>query len=69
MVLKERNKISTADVFDNKLLPHLFGTVWHTLITEEIWNILKDAHNPVIDFKALYRLTIQKVKNVLEVGE
>jgi hypothetical protein len=66
-IIKEKDKICFGEVLDNKLLPKLFGIIWHTLITEEIWNIIKDFKSPIIDFKILHRLTIDKIKQVLEV--
>lgn len=43
-------------------IPRLLNTVWHELIKEETWNILKKHKNPKIDFKYLQRLTTAKVK-------
>lgn len=51
--------------WQSKFIPQLLGIVWHDLITEEIWEILKKHKNPRIDFGALNRLTTQKVKSTL----
>lgn len=45
-----------------KLIPRLFQTCYHDLINEEIWNIMKDYKNPVIDFGKLNRFVIHYVK-------
>lgn len=36
-----------------KVIPQLLGRVYHDLITEEMWAILKEHRNAVIDFKKL----------------
>lgn len=43
---------------------NLITTVYYDLITEETWMILKKFKNPVIDFKRLNSLTIQKIKEI-----
>jgi hypothetical protein len=48
----------------SKMIPQLFGRITHTFITEEMWNILKKEKNPIIDFKRLNRLIIQKIKEL-----
>ena len=40
----------------------VFSTVFYDLVNEEIWNIVKKNKNPVIDFKALNRYAIAKIK-------
>lgn len=45
-------------------IPQLLSRVYHELICEEMWNILKEFRNPKIDFKALNNLSIAKVKTV-----
>ncbi len=66
-VRKEYSKI----VLDNngwqsKLIPMLLSKIFYTLITEEIWNILKEFKNPRIDFKTLNYLTVNRIKTVLK---
>lgn len=51
--------------WQSKFIPQLLGLVWYDLITEEIWEILKKHKNPRIDFGALNRLTVQKVKSLM----
>lgn len=50
--------------FSSKDIPRLLQTVWHDLITEELWDILKKNKNPRIDFAYLNRLTITKIKQL-----
>lgn len=60
---KEFSKIA-IDGWSSKLIPKLLNTIFHELIKEEIWNILKEFKNPKIDFSRLYIMTISKVKLV-----
>jgi hypothetical protein len=46
----------------SKMIPRLLGMVWHDLITEELWEILKRHKNPKIDFSTLNRFCIMQVK-------
>lgn len=39
--------------YRGRIIPQLLGRVWHDVITEEIWNILKKFKNATIDFKLL----------------
>lgn len=50
--------------FSSKMIPRLLGSVWHTFITEEAWNMVKKYKNPKIDFSLLNRLVTDKVKEV-----
>ena len=43
-------------------IPELFGRVWHDLITEEMWGILKKHKKAVIDFGKLYHFVVVQVK-------
>ena len=65
LIEKEYSKIkSEQDGWSSKLIPMLLGRVFHELIKDEMWNILKKHKNPKIDFRTLNTLTIQKVKQV-----
>ena len=65
LIEKEYAKIvSEAGYWDKKFIPKLLGVTWHTFITEEIFNVLRDFKNPMIDFKLLNALAIQKIKDV-----
>ena len=50
--------------WQSKNIPQLLGRVWHEFITEETWGILKKYKNPTINFKALHRFIIQRVKEL-----
>jgi len=50
--------------WSSKMIPHLFSRIYHDLIQEEIWNILKKFKNPKIDFRYLNTCVIQKIKEV-----
>lgn len=65
LVDKTKAKIEVErDGWHSKCIPELLGRVFHDLITEEMWIILKEYKNPKIDFKYLQRLTIAKVKEL-----
>lgn len=65
LVDKVHAKITVAnDGWQQKFIPQLLGVVFHDLITEELWEILKDFKNPKIDFGFLQRLTIAKIKTL-----
>lgn len=51
--------------WQSKLIPRLLNTVWHDLVTEEMWNAVKDFKNPKIDFGTLMRLSNAKVKELM----
>lgn len=57
--------VNDAGEWKSQFIPRLLGMVWHDLITEEVWEIVKKHKNPKIDFGALNRLTIQKVKQTM----
>ena len=65
-VEKEWAKIKTEnDGWTSKMIPQLLGRVFHELICEEIWNILKEFKNPTVNFKILNTFTITKIKKVM----
>lgn len=47
---------------DMKHIPRIIGTVYHDMVTEEIWEIQKKAQN--INFKVLQRLCYKKAKQI-----
>lgn len=62
---KEYSKIvNEENGWQSKFIPRLLNTVYHCLITEEMWNIVKQYKNPKIDFKLLQNLCTQKIKTV-----
>lgn len=50
--------------WNSKCIPQLLNTVFHDLVNEEIWNIIKKNKYPKINFKTLNTLTILKIKDV-----
>ena len=58
-------KIRNEDgVFTAKHIPRLLHTVFHELITEELWEAIKKHKNPKVDFKLLQQFTIKQVKKL-----
>jgi hypothetical protein len=50
--------------FGSKQIPRLLNTVYHELIVEEMWEIVKKYKNPKIDFKTLNSFCIKRVKSL-----
>lgn len=50
--------------WSSKMIPRLLSSVYHELICEEMWNVLKEFKNPTINFRALNNFTITKIKQV-----
>lgn len=46
----------------SEFIPILFGMVFHELVVEEIWHIVKKYKQPTINFKLLYQFVVKKVK-------
>ena len=59
---EECSGATQAGVPRSKLIPQLLGMVYHELVNEEIWEIVKQYKNPTIDFKKLQQFTIYWVK-------
>ena len=53
--------------WESKYIGRLLGTIWHTFIEEETWNIIKKFHNPVIDFSVLNKLVVQRIKEIKKI--
>lgn len=67
LIDKEKAKIELEKGgWESKYIRQLLGTVYHCLIEEEMWNILKKYKNPTINFKQLQALTIAKIKELKE---
>jgi len=64
LVEKEYEKIKLEDGWSSKLIPRLLNTVFHNIVTEETWNILKKYESPKIDFKMLRTYTYRVTKEV-----
>ena len=63
-VQKVMNKIQPEidEKLDMKHIPRICGTVYHDVLTEEIWDIAKKAKR--INFDALKRIIYKKAKQV-----
>lgn len=55
-----------ANGWENKLIPRLLNTIFHEIITEEMWHILKEFKNPTINFRTLQILINNKIKENLK---
>lgn len=65
LVEKEYQKIiNEEDIIDKQVIPKLLNTTYHCLITEEMWNVVKEYKNPSINFKKLQNLVINKIREV-----
>ena len=65
-VEKEHAKlILENDGWSSKNIPALLGRVFHELVNEEMWNIVKEFKYPKIDFKTLNALTIKRIKELM----
>jgi hypothetical protein len=51
--------------FSSKNIAQLLGTVFHDLVSEELWEAVKKHKNPKIDFKALSHCTTARVKALI----
>jgi hypothetical protein len=50
--------------WNSKQIPRLLNTVYHDLVSEEIWDIVKKMKNPTINFRTLNQLVILKIKEL-----
>ena len=65
LVEKEFAKIvNETGGWSSKMIPRLLSSVFHELVCEEMWNILKAFKNPTVNFKVLNNFTISKIKQV-----
>ena len=51
--------------FSAKNIPQLLNTAFHELVTEELWQAIKQHKNPRIDFKTLAHCSTARVKQLL----
>ena len=54
----------TGDGWHSRLIPRLLHTVYYDLITEEMWEILKQFKNPTINFKLLNGYVTARIKEL-----
>lgn len=65
LIDKEYEKIKLDNGgWNGKCIARLLSTVYHCLINEELWNILKKNKNITINFKLLNSFCISKIKEV-----
>ena len=63
LVEKVIAKIRTEEgAFSAKHIPRLLHTVFHDLVTEELWEAIKKHKNPRIDFKLLNHFVVKQTK-------
>lgn len=63
LVAKERAKMEANGALSRQILiPRLLSTMFHVVVTEELWNELKRLKNPTIDFRLLQRHVIAQTK-------
>ena len=55
-------KVLKNEMWDKKYIPELFNRMYHEIVTEEIWEIIKKYNNPIIDFKLLKQCNINQIK-------
>jgi hypothetical protein len=51
-----------------RIIPATLGRVWHCVVHEELWEVLKRHKNPTIDFKALHRSVLDRARAFLVGG-
>ena len=54
----------TGDGWHSKMIPRLLHTVYYDLITEEMWEVLKQFKNPTINFKLLTGYVTARIKEL-----
>jgi len=58
------NIVSEQGGWSSQYIPRLLSTVFHDLVTEEIWTIVKKMKNPTIDFRMLLKFTTNRIKSL-----
>jgi len=54
----------TGEGWHSKMIPRLLHTVYYDIITEEMWEILKEFKNPTINFKLLSGYVTARIKEL-----
>lgn len=63
LIEKEYSKIVVENNgWQSRLIPRLLHTVYYSVITEELWDCLKEIKHGLVNFKELQQLCILKVK-------
>lgn len=63
-IRKEHAKIA-LEGWTSKMIPKLIGIVFNQLVTENIWEAIKQYKFPELDFGRINKLCIQKIKTVM----
>lgn len=50
--------------FNGRNIPELLNRIYHDLVNEEIWQIVKKHKNPTINFKTLFTLAVREIKQL-----
>ena len=58
------NIVEKHEGWSSKYIPELLNTVYHDLVTEESWHIIKDFKNPTIHYDILFRVITNKIKDI-----
>jgi hypothetical protein len=58
------NIVSEQGGWSSQYIPRLLSTVFHDLVTEEMWTIVKKMKNPTIDFRMLLKFTTNRIKTL-----
>lgn len=65
MVQKIVEKIRVEQgAFGSRDIPRLLNTAYHDLVTEELWNALKEHKQPRVDFRRLSQFSNERVKQL-----
>jgi hypothetical protein len=54
--------VAECEGWSSKFIPRLLNTVYHDLVVEESWNIVKKYKQPMVNFKRLQGMIINKIK-------
>ena len=66
-IRKEYEKIvNDVGEWNSKMIPRLFGVVWHEFVKEETYNFVKKYKNPSVDFKLLNVMVTDKIKETMK---
>lgn len=66
LVAKERARIEIGHAPRHVVIPRLLQTVFHVVVTEELWPALKKHKFPVVDFRRLRRFVEARTKEYAE---
>ena len=60
------HKILQGESFQSKLIGQILGRMYHEIVNDELWNIVKKFKSPRIDFKFLNKCIIAQTKELLK---